>query len=187
MWPWGHLAVGYALYSLGVRARFRRAPEVWNALACGLGTQFPDLVDKPFAWWIPILPGGRTLGHSLLFAVPLVAVLALVAWRYGGGPRVVAFGFGYLTHLAGDIVEPMLYGSAYELTFLLWPVTPTVVYESEPSVIWHLQHISLTSMFLVELTAGALVGLLWLFDVRAMLSRRAWSFGRGKRGRPEQP
>jgi len=185
MWPWGHLAFGYVLYSLGVRARFRRAPEAWNALALGLGTQFPDLVDKPFAWWIPILPGGRTLGHSLVFAVPLVAVLALFAHRYGGIPEVVAFGFGYATHLVGDIVEPLLYGSAYELSFLLWPLTPTVVYESEPSVVWHLQAISLTPVFLVELALGVLVGLLWLFDLRAMFARR--SVGDPDRSRSDRP
>jgi len=170
MWPWGHLAVGYLLYSLGVRARTRAPPDGWNVLALAFGTQFPDLVDKPLAWWFGVLPGGRTLAHSLLVAVPLLLVVGLLAHRWGAGPRATAFAFGYVSHLFGDAVVPALVGSRGELAFLLWPVTPTVVYESQPSFLWHFANISLTPGFLAELAVGGAVVVLWLVDGRPLLS-----------------
>lgn len=164
MWPWGHLALGYVLYSLGTRAGTRRGPDAWNVLALALGTQGPDLVDKPLAWWVSVLPGGRTLGHSLLFAGPLLVVLAVLAWRVGGLDRVAAFAVGWVSHLAGDAVEPFLVGSYGELAFLLWPAMPTVVYDVEPSVLWHLSQISLDSVVLAELALVAVVVALWVVD-----------------------
>jgi membrane-bound metal-dependent hydrolase YbcI (DUF457 family) len=152
MWPWGHLAVGYVLYSLGVRARTGEAPDGWNVVALALGTQFPDLVDKPLAWWLGVLPGGRTLAHSLLVAVPLVLLVGLLARRYDAGPRATAFALGYLSHLAGDALVPALVGSSRELAFLLWPATPTVVYENPPL----LADLSLTREAVVDLVAVVL-------------------------------
>jgi hypothetical protein len=75
MWPWGHLALGYLLYSPFARARFGRPPTDRATLLLAFGTQLPDLVDKPLAWRLDVLPAGRTLGHSLL---SVVAVSALV-------------------------------------------------------------------------------------------------------------
>jgi len=183
MWPWGHLAVGYVLYSLGVRARTRSSPDGWNVLALALGTQFPDLVDKPLAWWFGVLPGGRTLAHSLLVLVPTLLVLWLLARRWGEAPRVTAFGVGWLSHLFGDALVPFLVGSRRELAFLLWPVTPTVVYDSQPGLLWHLANVSLSPGFLAELALGGLVVVLWLVDGRPLLSdllalvrcRREWA------------
>jgi len=164
MWPGGHLAFGYVLYSLGTRARTRAPPTDLNALALAVGTQFPDLVDKPLAWWVGILPGGRTLAHSLVVMLPLLAVLALLARRVGHTPQVTAFGIGYGSHLVGDALGPLLVGSYSELAFFLWPLTPTVIYDSEPSFVWHFASISLTPMFIAELGLGIGVVGLWLVD-----------------------
>jgi len=152
MWPWGHLAVGYVLYSLGVRARTGEAPDGWNVVALAVGTQFPDLIDKPLAWWLGVLPGGRTLAHSLLVAVPLVLVLGVLARRYDAGPRATAFAVGYLSHLAGDALVPALVGSPRELAFLLWPATPMVVYENPPLV----ADLALTRAAVADLVAAVL-------------------------------
>ena len=164
MWPWGHLAFGYVLYSLGTRARTRAPPTDLNTIALAAGTQFPDLVDKPLAWWVGILPGGRTLAHSLVLMVPLVALLALLARRVGGTTQVTAFAVGYGSHLIGDALGPVLYGSYDELAFLLWPLTPTVIYDSEPSVVWHFSSITLTPAFVAELSLGVIVVALWVVD-----------------------
>jgi membrane-bound metal-dependent hydrolase YbcI (DUF457 family) len=117
-----------------------------------------------------VLPGGRTLAHSLLVAVPLLLVVGFLARRRGVGPRATAFAVGYVTHLLGDAVVPALVGSRGELAFLLWPVMPTVVYESEPSLLWHLANISLTPGFLTELAIGGAVVALWVVDGRPLLS-----------------
>ena len=152
MWPWGHLAVGYVLYSLGTRARTGESPDGWNVVALAIGTQFPDLVDKPLAWWLGVLPGGRTLAHSLLVAVPLVVLVAALARRYDAGPRATAFAVGYLSHLAGDALVPALVGSPRELAFLLWPATPTVVYDDPPL----LADLSLTRAAVADFLAATL-------------------------------
>lgn len=166
MWPWGHLAVGYLLYSLGLRAGRRTPPTDQQALALALGTQLPDLIDKPLAWWVPLLPGGRTLGHSLVFAVPLVLALGLLARRRGRLSWVVAFAVGYASHLVGDLYLAVAFGNYGELTILLWPLTPTVVYDAQPSLLWHLSSITLSPLFLAELALGVLVVALWLVDGR---------------------
>ena len=62
MWPWEHLAFGYLLWSLWLRARGRSLPGDWEALVLVFATQLPDLVDKPLAWQLGVLPGGRSLG-----------------------------------------------------------------------------------------------------------------------------
>lgn len=164
MWPWGHLAFGYLLYSLGVRASRRSPPEGLDVLALAIGTQLPDLIDKPLAWWVSILPGGRTLGHSLVFAVPLMIVLVLIARRFDAVSHVIAFAVGYASHLVGDLWYAIAVGNYWELNILLWPLTPTVLYDSQPSLLWHLSSITLTPLFLSELALGVFVVVLWVFD-----------------------
>ena len=40
-------------------------------LALAIGTQLPDLIDKPLTYQFAVLPSGRSLGHSLFFAAVL--------------------------------------------------------------------------------------------------------------------
>lgn len=128
MLPWGHLAVGYLMYVLGCQLGRKGgppAPEV-GTLLVAVGTQFPDLVDKPLGWTVNILPSGRSLGHSVLVALVVLAVLWVLvsridAWSSFG---VRAFGTGYLSHLFADSIFPFLGGGVGEITFLFWPVIP---------------------------------------------------------------
>ncbi|UPW00392.1 metal-dependent hydrolase [Halorussus gelatinilyticus] len=133
MWPWEHLAVGYLGYSLAVRLAGRGAPRPWPVVALAVGTQFPDLVDKPLAWTFGVLPSGHSLAHSLFAALPLAALAATVGValdrrRDGDAPgasRVgAAFAFGYLSHLPSDAFYPLLVGGEANYDFLLWPVVP---------------------------------------------------------------
>jgi len=71
MWPWGHLAVGYLLWSVLVRDRRFRPPTGAETLLLAVGTQFPDAVDKPLAWSLGVLPNGRSLAHSVFLATAL--------------------------------------------------------------------------------------------------------------------
>jgi len=102
MLPWGHAAVGYLCYSFIVRVRDRRAPTGPAVLTLAVGTQLPDLIDKPLAWSLGILPSGRSLGHSLLFAVLLTIVVWVVAQRYDRQREVSALMVGHLLHVLAD-------------------------------------------------------------------------------------
>ena len=122
MLPWGHFAVGYLVFTALTDYRYRK-PQTFGALvALVFGTQLPDLVDKPFAWYLHVLPNGRSLSHSVFVAVLLAGVAYWVARRYERPLVGVAFGCGYLLHLAGDAFYPVLYGEWAELAFLFYPL-----------------------------------------------------------------
>jgi hypothetical protein len=122
VWPWEHLAVAYLAVSLLARARGRRVTAA-SAAALALGSQFPDLVDKPLAWSLAVLPSGTTLAHSVFVAVPL-SVAAVVLGRYRGvGHLAVAFAVAYLLHLPADAVYgTVTVGSPPAWGSLLWPL-----------------------------------------------------------------
>jgi len=130
MWPWGHLAVGYLLYATYTRYRHLGPPSGWAVVWLAIGTQFPDLVDKPLAYWTPILPAGRALAHSVLVAIPVVAAVLWLGYRRGLGRSAAAFALGYATHLPADALGAFLSGEGEELTFLLWPLLPAPEYEA---------------------------------------------------------
>lgn len=160
MWPWGHLGFGYLLYRLGRRDRPEQAP----ALALAIGTQLPDLIDKPFAWTIPLLPNGRSLGHSLVIWVPIL--LGLVALTDGRRRRIaIALAVGHLSHLAADALYPALEGQWYYVGFLGWPIVPPVKYAHESTgILEHFLTFQLTPYSSFELLLFALAALLWVRD-----------------------
>ncbi|SFR66891.1 metal-dependent hydrolase [Halogeometricum limi] len=125
MWPHGHLSVGYILYSAYTRVQLDRPPE-WPAMFLILvGTQLPDLIDKPL-WLLGILPSGRALGHSLLFAVPLAVLVTLALRRVFDAHWLgVAFGIGYVSALLGDgalfLIQGTLTRDLVEISFWFWP------------------------------------------------------------------
>ncbi|QLG64318.1 metal-dependent hydrolase [Halorarum salinum] len=124
MWPWEHLVVGYLLYTLYTHARGNGSPTTLAVLVLVLATQMPDLIDKPLAWGLGVLPSGRSFAHSLLFALPAI-VAVTVAGVLARVPRIApAFALGYLSHLAGDVAYPFLVDGDVVLGFLLWPLVP---------------------------------------------------------------
>ena len=131
MLPWGHLAVGYLCLSLAVRFRYRTPPRGPAAIAVAIGTQLPDLVDKPLAWRFGLIPSGRSLAHSLLF----LTVLAVMAWalaaRYDRQLEASAFVGAYLSHVLADMLPAALAGEWARLGSLLWPITPVYQYPGE--------------------------------------------------------
>jgi len=123
MWPWDHLAIGYVVVSLWRRHRSGRPPRGAEAIAVVVGTQFPDLVDKPLGWGTSLLPSGHSLAHSLLVAVPLSLAVYLLGRRFDRGDVGVAFGLAYLSHLPADALYPVVLGRSPTVSFLLWPLT----------------------------------------------------------------
>lgn len=164
MWPWGHLAVGYLLYSIWIHLRKRQRPNGRGTVALAFGTQFPDLVDKPLAWTFGILPNGRSLTHSLFVATFVIVVLSVLLRRRNEAAVAAAFSIGYLSHLFGDALYPFLGGNYYAVGFLAWPVLPAVEYSTEPSFGAHLRTLTLESFVSVELALGLFVFVLWLLD-----------------------
>ena len=181
MWPWEHLAFGYVLYSLYCHLRYRRSPRAGAVIAVGLGTQLPDLIDKTLAWGFHVLPSGHSLAHSLLFALPLIAVVGVLAWRADASPVGVAFGVSYLSHLFGDVLYPLLSDGRAVVSFLIWPFGAVPTYDPERSFIeivgyYFTRYVhdvmsgELTTYFVLQLAFMLAVFLLWLYDGAPVLA-----------------
>lgn len=122
MWPWGHLAVAYLLYTFVTHRRFGRPPRAVPAIALAIGSQTPDLIDKPLAWNVGVLPGGRTLAHSLFVVALLVPTVLLVAEQFEHRTIGVGFLVGYCSHLLADVPPAVLSGEFAGASYLLWPL-----------------------------------------------------------------
>ena len=116
MWPWGHAAVGYLLLSGSDRLVGQR-PTAITTLTVLLASQLPDLVDKPLAWYVVVLPNGRSLAHSLVTGSVIVALLASVrAVQEGRAAQGVLAGValvaGVLTKAPGALLFGIPLGTA---------------------------------------------------------------------------
>lgn len=163
MWPWAHAAVGYVIYSVDCKRRGTR-PSGIEVIILGIATQLPDLIDKPFAWTIPILPGGRTLGHTLLFALPLVVAVVLYTRSHGAPLIGAVFGLGYLSHLLSDALATLITDSLRNTTFLLWPLLPLPNWGTDPSFLAHLSALHLTPWIGFEMALTVVAMRMWVND-----------------------
>lgn len=183
MWPWEHLAFGYLAYSGYTRLRTGRAPRSDAVVVLGVATQLPDLVDKPLAWSLSVLPSGHSLAHSLLTALPLSVVALVLAHRAKRTDIGVAFAVGYLSHLAGDIIYPAAVGQTPSFDFLFWPLVPVPTdqsgmgflarfHEYFGEYVTYLGDPAIRGYIALEL--GLLLGVfcLWLFDGMPGVPRR---------------
>jgi len=122
-------AVGYVL------VRDLSLPASGLVFAVFVGSQFPDLIDKPLAHYFGLLPSGRVFMHSLPFALPVgICVLAYGVWT--NRPRLAGgFVLAQLLHLYADNRGPLRAGSIP--SDLLWPFVapqprPAVPYWAGP-------------------------------------------------------
>ncbi len=134
MFPWGHIAVAYLLYSLYSHGRFRRPPRPEPVLAVAIGSQFADLIDKPLAWGLGILPGGRTLAHSLFFAAGLLVIVYAAGFALGRVETATAFSIAHLSHLLADLPPRLALGYPFGSEYLLWPVLSEPVFSYSEQV-----------------------------------------------------
>lgn len=164
MFPPGHALFGYLLFSLARRGR-GEAPTDASIPWLLFGTQLPDLIDKPLAWGLHVLPVGRSLAHSILFAIPAVALVGLYLRRRGQPVASEGFGVGYFSHLLGDVIPAFTDGIG-RISFLVWPLLPPPGNSTPPSL--GMPAFTLESMLglLVALVAAGLVTLLWIADGR---------------------
>ncbi|WP_277552388.1 metal-dependent hydrolase [Halobaculum limi] len=170
MWPWGHAAVGYVVITvlwIGWRRRPLFGREV---LAVIVGTQVPDLVDKPLTWIVPLLPSGRSLGHSAVIwaIVAVVVVLSVRNTEYDDLALLVLL--GYFLGLLSDLPTAVIRGDISEVSYLLWPLLPAPTFEIEPDLLIHLAEIELSDLVrLAVVCSGLLLGqqLLWFLWSKA--------------------
>ncbi|SFK64952.1 LexA-binding, inner membrane-associated putative hydrolase [Halogranum rubrum] len=120
MMPWGHAAVGYLCFTILSRLRYRRSPTGAEVVALGLGTQFPDIIDKPLAA-IGVLSYGRSLAHSLLSMALLFTVLFVLLRGSDNSRLLFPFAVGNVSHAFADIGGSLLQGQHFGTTFLVWP------------------------------------------------------------------
>ncbi|MFD1570476.1 metal-dependent hydrolase [Halorubrum laminariae] len=130
--PVTHGAVAYLLYVVYAAATSRRLPARWALVPLAVGSQFPDLIDKPLAYW-GVLVYGRSLAHSVF---SLVVVCGGLWWvmRSESVPltdrvpdrlrRVTpaAFTIGYAAHLLGDAWQGLIRGDLVSVRFLAYPL-----------------------------------------------------------------
>lgn len=176
MWPWAHAALGYLLYTLYLRLRGAGRPTGLPVVLLAVGTQLPDLVDKPLAWYVGVLPYGRTLMHSLVLGGVVVALLVFFLHRRGHTAEATALAIGYYSHLLGDAYGLALTGEWASLAFLVWPLLPLPGVESEvESVLGHLLDIEGSPFFLFGLALTALALGLWVrHGLPGLSTLRAW-------------
>lgn len=177
MWPWGHLAVGYLVYSLFSRLQLGSRPQSINVIAVAIGTQFPDFLDKPLSYTFHFLPEGRSLAHSILFILPFCLIVIVAARRYGKYQLGVGFTIGYLTHPLADSYLDILQGNWSKLSFMVYPILPSPNYRAE-SFGYHadllteaINRLSIERIlspwndhFLIEFWIAFLIALLWAYD-----------------------
>jgi hypothetical protein len=130
--PVTHAAVAYLLYVAYATVTSHRLPARWALVPLAIGSQFPDLVDKPLAYW-GVIPYGRSLAHSVF---TLLLVSGAVRWvmrspslrladRLPDRVRRLtpaAFAVGYAAHLLGDAWQGLLRGDLYSVRFLAYPL-----------------------------------------------------------------
>lgn len=182
MWPWGHLAVGYLSYTLFSRVGIGRSPTASTTLAVAVGTQFPDLIDKPLAWTFGILASGRSLAHSLLIASAVIVLVSLVSRRQKRSSLAIAFGIGYLSHLVADAVLPLARGEYQFITFLGWPITRPPLDSEKMSFISQFMSMEFTPFFILQLVLVGVAAIVWWYDDAPGLQRlRRWTIHSGQR------
>ncbi|MFC7068796.1 metal-dependent hydrolase [Halobaculum lipolyticum] len=153
MWPWDHVAVAYLCYSLYARLRGRR-PSGVVAVAVVAAALAPDAIDKPLAWWLAVLPSGRSLGHSAFTATAAVAAAAVVQLRTRIRGLAAAVAIGWGSHLLGDVAYPLVVKGDLRVGFLLWPVVPAGD-DPTPDALGHLSELFASFLGYLATPAGA--------------------------------
>jgi len=174
MWPWEHLAFAYVLYSLMRNVGFRASPSGRETIAVAIGSQLPDLVDKPLGWTFGFAETGYSIGHSM-FVAPFVCLVAyVVAAREGARAIAGAFSLAYLSHPIGDMLSHLIRDGTVDSRIMLWPLA------SPPGTdhggfldhlllylvryVYRLLAGGLTTEVIVQLLLGLAVVTLWLSD-----------------------
>ena len=157
MLPLGHLAIAYLCYSVSTSLRTNSPPSHGSTLIILGSSQFPDLVDKPLAWYLGVLPSGRSLGHSVLVIIPLAIGLSLLTRRFDRGEYGIAFAIGAISHTLLDILSQLWAPATQSLFWPLFSTPISPVFAAYRSPLWALY-------FLSEIIFAAVAVVRWSRD-----------------------
>jgi hypothetical protein len=183
MWPWGHFAVAYLLYVGIVRLRGHQQ-RLLPLVAVIIGSQLPDLVDKPLAWTFEILPAGRSLMHSLITVLVVVTVAYWGSQRLQQEDMAIGLSIGMVSHIFVDpdpsVMIGLLQGHLGQLqwtTYLLWPLLPVPPYRSDLSSMQVFLSFRLDPFEIFEFILFAVAVIVW-FRSDAPILRTGLGFAR---------
>ncbi len=162
MWPWGHVASAYLCWLVYARISDADAEEEVAVVIVAFGALFPDLVDKPLAWYVGILPTGRSLAHSLVVLVPLAVIIYWIGRKFGHSEWGVAFAIGAISHALLD-AAPALWRADDSAMFLFYPLIPIEGYgeRGTPTVSELLLGSLSEPYFLIEIPLAAIALGIW--------------------------
>lgn len=174
MWPWEHLAFAYVLYSLTKNVGFGASPSSRETIVVAVGSQLPDLVDKPLGWTFGFAETGYSIGHSIFVAPAVCLVAYAVAARRGTRALAGAFSLAYLSHPIADLLSQLLRGGVVDGRIMLWPIASPPGTDHGGFLDHLLLYLAryiyqlLTGGLTIEIVAQLLLGLavvaLWLSD-----------------------
>ncbi|EMA70002.1 metal-dependent hydrolase [Halorubrum kocurii] len=138
MRPIEHLIVALSLAAGYILVTEHRLLSLKLAAVAVVGSQFPDIVDKPLALELGLLPTGRVGMHSLPIAIPLWVLVVLYSWKTDRVQAGVVFVIAYASHLTADNYIGLAAGRIP--SDLLWPLSnptprPAIPYWAGPQSI----------------------------------------------------
>ena len=122
MLPHEHFIVAFVPVFAYVVLRDRQLISLQLTAIVFIGSQFPDLVDKPLAHQFGLIPSGRVFMHSLPIAIPFLLIVAVYGWKTDRNPLSGAFIFAYLSHLVADHYTSLFGPDPHIPAELLWPL-----------------------------------------------------------------
>lgn len=124
--PVQHVLIAFLPVLAYVLVRDRGLPSLRLVAVVFVGALFPDLIDKPLAYELSLIPSSRVFMHSLPFALPLVVTVCVYAWKTDRTRAGGSFAFAYFSHLFADNYEELL-GPEFRIPpDLFWPFLPPV-------------------------------------------------------------
>lgn len=133
MFPHEHFIVAIVPVVAYVILSDRRLPTIHLVGLVFLGSQFPDLVDKPLAHQFVVLPSGRVFMHSIPVVLPFLLLLGVYGWKTDRLGASVAFAFAHLSHVFTDHHTALLGSNPQLPPELLWPILPATASPVTPS------------------------------------------------------
>lgn len=119
MRPVEHFIIALIPVAFYMLFRRRCLPSLELTAVTFVGSQFPDLIDKPLALQLNLIPTGRVFMHSLPIAIPVWVFIVIYSWKTNRLRGGSAFVFASALHLIADNYPTVAAGQMP--SDLLWP------------------------------------------------------------------
>lgn len=162
MWPWGHAAAGYLFYRTLIALR-SRPPDGPVVVAVIVGSQLPDVIDKPLSWTFGVFTAGRALGHSLV----MIALISATLWLIVDGRHrdlVGGLAVGWVSHPVADGVGLLVDPDPVAAVYFVWPLLGSPDPDPVPNRIAHYISTMTEPLRLIEFSLVLIAILVWYRD-----------------------